>query len=111
MHSIVSAGVTNVFMEALISHGLYDVVDPVTKQVTRQMDANEIWEKMILGAWRTGEPGVFFIDEANKYNPVPHLGPYEATNPCGEQPLLPYDVCNLGSINVGNYVSADGKMN
>ena len=107
----ISVGVTNEFMEALVSHGSYNLVDPVTKQVTGQMDANEIWDRMILGAWRTGEPGVFFIDEANKYNPVPHLGPYEATNPCGEQPLLPYDVCNLGSINVGNYVSADGKMN
>ncbi len=100
----ISVGVTTKFMDALKADGNYDLVDPVSKQVTGQLRAREVWDKMILGAWRTGEPGVFFIDEANRYNPVPHLGDYEATNPCGEQPLLPYDVCNLGSVNVGYYV-------
>ena len=106
----ISVGVTDSFMKALEAGTSYDLVDPVTKQVTGQLNAKDVWDKMILGAWRTGEPGVFFIDEANRYNPVPHLGDYEATNPCGEQPLLPYDVCNLGSINVGHYVQ-NGQMN
>ncbi len=105
----ISVGVTTKFMEALQADGSYDLVDPVSKKVTGQMRAKDIWDKMLVGAWRTGEPGVFFIDEANRYNPVPHLGAYEATNPCGEQPLLPYDVCNLGSVNVGYYVN-DGKV-
>ena len=105
----ISVAVTKKFMDAVRAGTSYDLVDPVTKKVTGQLDATMVWEKMILGAWRTGEPGCFFIDEANRYNPVPHLGAYEATNPCGEQPLLPYDVCNLGSINVGYYVT-DGKM-
>lgn len=105
----ISVGITAKFMEAVKADGLYDLVDPATQEVTGQLRAREVWDKMILGAWRTGEPGVFFIDEANRYNPVPHLGSYEATNPCGEQPLLPYDVCNLGSINVGWYVR-DGVM-
>src|SRR5690349_24795838 len=106
----ISVAVTKKFMEAVKNKTSYDLVDPGTNQVVGQLDANEVWDKMILGAWRTGEPGVFYVDEANRYNPVPHLGNYEATNPCGEQPLLPYDVCNLGSINVGHYV-ADGKLN
>jgi ribonucleoside-diphosphate reductase alpha chain len=105
----ISVGVTDTFMKALAADGDYDLVDPVSKKVTGQLHAKDVWDKMILGAWRTGEPGVFFIDESNRYNPVPHLGEYEATNPCGEQPLLPYDVCNLGSINVGYYVN-DGKV-
>jgi ribonucleoside-diphosphate reductase alpha chain len=100
----ISVGITTAFMEALKADGNYDLFDPSTKQVVGELRARDVWDKMILGAWRTGEPGVFFIDEANRYNPVPHLGAYEATNPCGEQPLLPYDVCNLGSVNVGYYV-------
>jgi ribonucleoside-diphosphate reductase alpha chain len=105
----ISVAVTTKFMDAVKADGMYDLVDPVTGEVTGRLRAREVWDKMILGAWRTGEPGVFFIDEANRYNPVPHLGSYEATNPCGEQPLLPYDVCNLGSVNCGHYVR-DGVM-
>ncbi len=100
----ISVAVTTKFMEAVKAGTSYDLVEPATGKVTGQMDAREVWDKMIDGAWRTGEPGCFFIDEANRYNPVPHVGSYEATNPCGEQPLLPYDVCNLGSINIGYYV-------
>jgi ribonucleoside-diphosphate reductase alpha chain len=106
----ISVGVTDKFMKAVKADTDYELVDPVKKHVTGKLRARDVWDKMILGAWRTGEPGVFFIDEANRFNPVPHLGAYEATNPCGEQPLLAYDVCNLGSINVGWYVN-DGVMN
>src|SRR5437868_3065891 len=91
-------------MEAVKAGTSYDLIDPGTGKSTGQLDARSVWNKMIDDAWRTGEPGCFFIDEANRFNPVPHVGSYEATNPCGEQPLLPYDVCNLGSINVGYYV-------
>ena len=81
----ISVGVTATFMKALENNASYDLVDPVTKKVTGQLEARAVWDKMIEGAWRTGEPGVFFIDEANRYNPVPHLGAYEATNPCGDR--------------------------
>ncbi len=105
----ISVGITRKFMDALKADGEYELVHPSTGQVVGTLKAKDVWDKMIAGAWRTGEPGVFFIDEANKYNPVPHLGAYEATNPCGEQPLLAYDVCNLGSVNVGIYAN-NGSM-
>ena len=101
----ISVGITTKFMDAVKADGSYDLIDPSNGTVVGQARARDVWDTMILGAWRTGEPGVFFIDEANRYNPVPHLGAYEATNPCGEQPLLAYDVCNLGSVNVGYYVN------
>jgi ribonucleoside-diphosphate reductase alpha chain len=102
----ISVAVTDAFMAAVESDGLYDLIHPKSGQVTGQLRAREVWELIIHGAWKTGEPGVFFVDKANYYNPVPHLGAYEATNPCGEQPLLPYDVCNLGSINLGAFVTS-----
>jgi ribonucleoside-diphosphate reductase alpha chain len=105
----ISVAVTDAFMAAVEADGRYDLIHPKTKQVTGQLRAREVWERIIHGAWKTGEPGVFFVDKANHYNPVPHLGEYEATNPCGEQPLLPYDVCNLGSVNLGAFVRQDGK--
>jgi ribonucleoside-diphosphate reductase alpha chain len=100
----ISVAVTKKFMDAVKAKTSYDLIDPSTGDVVGSLDATMVWDRMIQGAWKTGEPGCFFIDEANRYNPVPSLGTYEATNPCGEQPLLPYDVCNLGSVNVGIYV-------
>jgi ribonucleoside-diphosphate reductase alpha chain len=105
----ISVAVTDAFMAAVEADGMYDLKHPKTGKVVGQLPAREVWNKIIHGAWKTGEPGVFFIDKANYYNPVPHLGSYEATNPCGEQPLLPYDVCNLGSINLGVFVT-DGRI-
>src|SRR5512141_1873743 len=103
----ISVGVTDAFMEAVKSGASYDLISPRSGEVVGQENAQEIFDLMVHGAWATGEPGVFFIDKANHYNPVPQLGSYEATNPCGEQPLLPYDVCNLGSVNLGLFAHAD----
>ncbi|HZH39903.1 MAG TPA: vitamin B12-dependent ribonucleotide reductase [Gemmatimonadales bacterium] len=100
----ISVAVTDAFMQAVEAGSRYDLIHPKSKKVVGQLDAREVFRKIVHGAWQTGEPGVYFIDRANYYNPVPHLGSYEATNPCGEQPLLPYDVCNLGSINLGLFV-------
>ena len=97
----ISVAITEAFMQAVEADEEYDLVTPRSGRVAGREKAREIFDMIVDGAWKTGEPGVFFIDRANEHNPVPALGGYEATNPCGEQPLLAYDVCNLGSINVG----------
>jgi ribonucleoside-diphosphate reductase alpha chain len=102
----ISVAITDAFMAAVRQGERYELKSPRTGAVVGTEDANEIFDLIVQGAWATGEPGVFFIDEANRYNPVPKLGSYEATNPCGEQPLLAYDVCNLGSVNVGMFAKA-----
>ncbi len=102
----ISVAVTDRFMAAVEAGASYDLIHPRTGKAVGQLDAREVFRTIVHGAWKTGEPGVFFVDRANQYNPVPRLGGYEATNPCGEQPLLAYDVCNLGSINVGLFVQS-----
>ncbi len=103
----ISVALTDAFMEAVRSDASYDLVSPKSGEAVGQENAREIFDMIVHGAWKTGEPGTFFIDRANAFNPVPKLGVYEATNPCGEQPLLPYDVCNLGSINLATFVHED----
>lgn len=101
-----SVAVPDAFMEAVAAGGGWDLVNPRTGQVVRTVAARELWEAICGAAWRNGDPGLLFIDEVNRHNPTPELGEIEATNPCGEQPLLPYEACTLGSINLSRL--ADG---
>jgi len=104
-----SVAITDQFMSALEKKEKFPLINPRNKKVVKYVDPEEIFFLIAESAWETGDPGVIFIDTINKYNPTPHLGEIEATNPCGEQPLLPFESCNLGSINLTNFVE-DGKI-
>lgn len=98
-----SVGLTEEFMKAVENNAPYDLVAPHSGQVTGQLKAREVFELLVQKAWESGDPGIIFLDRINKDNPTPEQGEIESTNPCGEQPLLPYEACNLGSINVSAF--------
>jgi len=101
----ISVALTDVFMDALKNNADYDLINPRTGKVSRHVSASNIFETIVDSAWRTGEPGIIFIDSINRNNPTPGLGNIESTNPCGEQPLLPYESCTLGSINLSKMIT------
>ncbi len=100
----ISVAVDDKFMKAVKKDEEYELINPRNKEVVKKVRARDMWNLIITMAWRTGDPGVVFIDEINRHNPTPHIGKMESTNPCGEQPLLPYESCNLGSINLAKMV-------
>ncbi len=100
-----SIAVTDEFMHAVEKKGTFKLKNPHTKTITAEVDAQELFNEIVRGAWSTGDPGLIFIDKIQRDNPTPALGDIEATNPCGEVPLLPFEACNLGSINLSHMVS------
>ena len=96
----ISVTATDAFMQAVENNEDYTLINPRTKKPVKRLGARYVWDRLVDNAWRSGDPGIIFIDEVNRHNPTPTLGPMASTNPCGEQPLLPYESCNLGSINL-----------
>jgi ribonucleoside-diphosphate reductase alpha chain len=101
----ISVGVTDAFMEAAKQGRTYDLIDPRDRRKTGEVDASEVYHNLVYQAWENGDPGILFLDRINRDNPTPALGEIESTNPCGEQPLLPMEACNLGSINLAKFVA------
>lgn len=105
----ISVGITEAFMKAVENDEDYELIDPSTKQVTNKLNAKTVFAAIVQSAWQTGEPGIIFLDRLNRDNAVPSQGEIESTNPCGEQPLLPYESCNLGSINLVAHLKKSGE--